>query len=95
MAIHVEKNPTPDTLQKLGVRAWPIWEKEVSSFPWTYDETEVCYILEGEVHVQPMDGMKPTGIAVSFAAGDLVTFPAGLSCTWTIIQPVRKHYRFG
>ena len=26
--------------------------------------------------------------------GDLVTFPAGMSCTWEIRRPVRKHYRF-
>ncbi|AGP40227.1 hypothetical protein SCE1572_40435 [Sorangium cellulosum So0157-2] len=28
-------------------------------------------------------------------AGDLVTFPAGLNCTWEVRSPVRKHYRFG
>jgi uncharacterized protein len=28
-------------------------------------------------------------------AGALVTFPAGMSCTWNITAPVKKHYRFG
>ncbi|NET86216.1 MAG: cupin domain-containing protein, partial [Moorea sp. SIO1F2] len=27
--------------------------------------------------------------------GDLVTFPAGMSCTWKILSNVRKHYQFG
>ncbi|MFP3875020.1 MAG: cupin domain-containing protein, partial [Thiohalophilus sp.] len=26
--------------------------------------------------------------------GDLVTFPAGMSCTWEIREPVKKHYDF-
>ncbi len=35
------------------------------------------------------------GEPVRFGEGDLVTFPAGLSCTWEIHSPVRKHYTFG
>jgi len=26
--------------------------------------------------------------------GDLVTFPAGLSCTWDVKKALRKHYQF-
>ncbi len=63
--------------------------KEASNFPWTYDETEICYFLEGDVVVTP-DGGEP----VHMGAGDLVTFPNGMSCTWDIKKPVRKHYRF-
>ncbi|MGH8610629.1 MAG: cupin domain-containing protein [Gammaproteobacteria bacterium] len=25
---------------------------------------------------------------------DLATFPVGLSCTWDVRKPVKKHYRF-
>ncbi|WP_293047736.1 cupin domain-containing protein [Moorena sp. SIO1F2] len=25
----------------------------------------------------------------------MVTFPAGMSCTWKILSNVRKHYQFG
>jgi uncharacterized protein len=32
---------------------------------------------------------------VEFGAGDLVTFPKGMSCVWKIASAVRKHYRFG
>ena len=88
--IKVEKNPLPSTLDELGVRSWPIWTKEVSMFPWSYDEPETCLFLEGEVVVTP-DGGAP----VSVGKGDLVTFPNGMSCTWKVLKPVRKHYRFG
>jgi uncharacterized protein len=88
--IRVEKNPSEQRLKDLDVSTWGIWTKEVSRFPWHYDEQEVCYILEGDVVVTP-DGQPP----VPFGKGDLVTFPQGMSCTWDIRQPVRKHYRFG
>lgn len=87
--IQVEK-PSEETLKKLGVRSWPIWEKEISEFPWEYDETETCYLLEGEVVVTP-----ERGTPVSFGKGDLVIFSKGLRCNWKINIPVRKHYKFG
>lgn len=88
--ITVEHNPDPVTLAKLGVASWPTWSKEVSSFPWTYSDKETAYVLEGQVTVTP-DGGEP----VSFGKGDLVVFPAGMSCTWEVKQPLRKHYKFG
>ena len=88
--VQVEHHPDPKRLDELGVRQWNIWEKEVSEFPWHYDEQEICFFLEGDVQVTP-DGGAP----VRFGEGDLVTFPAGMSCTWKVIKPVRKHYRFG
>lgn len=89
MQIEVER-ASEATLAQLGVARWPIWTKEVSRFPWTYDARETCYLLAGEVTVTPAGGAP-----VRFGAGDLVTFPAGLHCTWDIHAPVRKHYRFG
>ena len=77
-------------LKELGVDVWPIWEKEVSRFPWSYDEDEVCYILEGNARVETEDGE-----VVEFGAGDIVTFPKGLNCTWDITSPIRKHYKLG
>jgi uncharacterized cupin superfamily protein len=85
-----ERNPSPAKLDVLGVFDWPVWEKGVSAFPWSYEETETCYLLAGEVVVTP-EGGEP----VTLRKGDLVTFPAGLRCTWDIRTPVRKHYRFG
>lgn len=89
MPIQKQSNPSPDQLQKLGVKDWPIWTKEASEFPWKYDSTETCYLLEGEVEVTP-DGEPP----VTIKKGDLVTFPQGMSCRWDIKKEVRKHYQF-
>ena len=87
--IIVAKNPSNDQLEALGVYNWPIWAKEVSTFPWTYDTSETCLFLEGDVIVTP-DGGTP----VQMGKGDLVTFPEGMSCTWEIRRDVRKHYMF-
>ena len=35
------------------------------------------------------------GDPVEINVGDLVEFPAGMSCVWKITQDIRKHYRFG
>ena len=77
-------------IEEMGIRSWPIWEKEVSTFPWHYDDAERCLILEGQVQVEPEHG-EP----VEFGPGDFVHFPQGMSCTWTITTAVRKHYSFG
>ena len=88
MDIKVEKF-SQEELKKRGAFGWPIWTKEVSKFPWSYDSTEECYLLEGDVIVETKDGKR-----VSFSKGDFVTFPKGLACTWNIKVPVKKHYNF-
>ncbi|UCH23587.1 MAG: cupin domain-containing protein [Deltaproteobacteria bacterium] len=88
--IKIEHNPQDRRLKEIGVSDWPTWKKEVSEFPWTYDEPETCYFLEGDVVVTPQGG-EP----VEMGAGDLVTFPAGMSCTWKIRRNVKKHFKFG
>ena len=89
MQVEVRK-PSQEELVQLGVLNWPIWEKEESSFDWHYDDKEICYLLEGQVTVETEPGQ-----VVNFGAGDLVTFPKGLTCKWQIIQSVKKHYNFG
>ncbi len=86
--INVESNPSQSRLDTLGVSKWPTWEKEVSVFPWVFPEQEIAYILEGECVITP-EGGKP----VSFAKGDLVTFPAGMVCSWEVKKPLHKHYK--
>jgi len=86
--IVVEKDPAASRLQALGVTKWPTWQKEVSVFPWTFPEQEIAYILEGECVITPQGGTP-----VSFGKGDLVTFPAGMSCSWEVKQPLHKHYQ--
>jgi uncharacterized cupin superfamily protein len=89
MDIKIEHQPQQERLNELGVFKWEIWTKEVSKFPWTYDSQETCYFLEGDVLVT-IDG----GQSVQMGKGDLVTFPAGMSCTWEITKDVKKHYYF-
>jgi uncharacterized cupin superfamily protein len=88
--IKIERNPSDERLQEMGVFGWPIWTKEVSEFPWTYDMQEICYFLEGDVVVTPEGGES-----VEMGVGDLVVFPKGMICTWKIRRDVKKHYKFG
>ena len=87
MDIKVEQL-SQEELEKRGVFGWPVWTKEASQFDWEYDSIEECYFLEGQVSVEA------GGKSVSFGKGDFVTFPKGLACTWTVKEPVRKHYNF-
>ena len=88
MGVEVKK-PSQEELSSLGVEAWPIWQKEASSFDWHYDSKEVCYFLEGEVEIEIAGGER-----IRIEKGDLVTFPQGLSCKWHIKRKVKKHYNF-
>ncbi len=87
-SILCEHKPSPMKLEVLGVYDWPIWTKEPSTFPWHYERQETCYFLRGKVIVTPEAGGEPQ----EFRRGDLVTFPAGLSCTWEVVEAVEKHY---
>ena len=78
-----------EEIEKRGALQWPTWEKEVSCFDRHYDNTEECYLLEGRVIVETEDHGR-----VEFGKGDFVTFPKGLSCTWDVQEPVKKHYNF-
>ncbi|MBO8161596.1 MAG: cupin domain-containing protein [Thermosipho sp. (in: Bacteria)] len=84
------KRPSKEELEKLGVKSWPIWTKEISEFNWYYDEKETCYFLEGEVEVETEEGT-----VYVIKKGDLVEFPKGLRCKWKVKSPVKKHYNFG
>ncbi len=88
MQIHCEHNPSPAKLDVMGVYDWPVWRKETSTFPWTYQSGETCYVLRGRFTVTPAGGAPQ-----SFGRGDLISFPAGLECTWEILEDVEKHYQ--
>lgn len=86
MKIEVKK-PTEE--ERRRAKSWPTWEKEPSTFSWEYDQKEACLILEGRSIVKTDEGN------VEFGAGDFVTFPKGLKCTWEIKERIRKHYKLG
>ena len=87
-SIQVESQPSEERLIELGVHNWPTWSRQPSEFPWVYDDPETCYFLTGDVEVMPEDGET-----VRVGQGDLVIFPAGMSCR--VLQAVKKHYSFG
>ena len=80
------KKPTEREIAEMMSK--PIWTCGVSEFDWHYDSEEICLIIEGEVTVNY--GSK----SVSFATGDYVVFPKGLSCVWQVKKSVKKHYEF-
>jgi len=88
--IEVVTLPETEFLEKKGVFSWDTWGCGVSKFPWSYGQTECCYLLAGKVTVTPSDG-RP---AVRISKGDYVTFPAGMSCIWDVTESVEKHYCF-
>lgn len=87
MKIEIEQY-SQEELEQEGVFDWPIWERDEDKFDWFYDETELCYILEGEVTV------TTEFESVTIKAGDFVTFPKGLECVWDIHVGIKKHYSF-
>jgi len=89
MADIIISHPDREELESKNIFQWPIWECEISEFPWTYAEKESCYILEGDVEVQTDQDVY------HIQRGDFVMFPAGLECIWKVTSPVKKHYRFG
>ena len=73
-----------------GIKSWPIWESEPRTFSWEYNEKEICLILEGHATLKNQENDL-----YQIKAGDLVTFPKHLICTWTINKTIRKHFRLG
>lgn len=86
--IKVNHNPSKFSLKKHRVEKWETWSKEISVFPWHFNEQETIYMVEGEVIVTP-DGGSP----VKISKGDFAIFPEGMSCIWDVRQPVLKHYQ--
>lgn len=87
-AIAVRK-ATDEDFAKLQIKSWATWGCTVSKFPWTYSDTETCYVIKGKVVVTPAKG-EP----VSIEQGDIATFPEGMSCTWDVKEDLLKHYKF-
>ena len=85
-----KKVPSEEELDKFKIKSWGIWSKETSEFDWSYDNTETCYVLDGEVEVTDSE----TGEKIDFKTGDLVQFEKGLKCVWNVKKPIRKHYSF-
>ncbi|KAG2242348.1 hypothetical protein Bca52824_095806 [Brassica carinata] len=98
--IIVEKKPSQDRLDELKIKSWP------KKYHLKYEAEEICYIVKGKVKVYPKSSSSTASSSssssldaqvewcVEFGAGDIVTFPKGLSCTWDVSLSVDKHYIF-
>jgi len=94
LKIKVEKI-TPEKMLELGIPSkpagtgvWSVWECPPKTFDWEYSSTENAYVYEGKVKV------KSALEEVEIKAGDYVSFPKGLKCTWTVLEKIRKVYSF-
>lgn len=84
-----KSHPSENEVKELNLENWGIWTKEISEFPWEYDEKETFYVLEGEADVISDDE------SIQFGPGDLVTCHAGVKCTWKVKKPIKKRFHFG
>lgn len=66
---------------------WETWTGEPGVFPYSYENSEAYFILEGKARVKDQDGNE-----ITFAAGDWVEFEKGLETEWEIIEKVRKRF---
>jgi uncharacterized protein len=64
----------------------------VRLFMYLYLCLYLCHTHRGKVTVTPTD--PAFGEAVTIEAGDVATFPAGMSCTWDVTEAISKHYNF-
>jgi uncharacterized protein len=81
------RKPTNNEIET--AKTWPIWEKGISKFDYSYNSDEKCYILEGKADII-IDNKTH-----SFKKGDFVIFHKGLECVWIIREKIKKHYNFG
>jgi len=88
MEIKIKHGLSHSELNELGVENWPLWQKDKSEFPWTYNTQEKCYILSGRAQI--ICGEQK----VIVQGGDYIIFPKGAECVWKIIEPLKKHYIF-
>lgn len=82
------KKPTQDELNALGISSWSAWSCEPETFDWEYSMQEIAYVQAGKVTVMTDEQI------VDIEAGDLVTFPKGLKCKWTVHETIKKVYTF-
>lgn len=64
-----------------------IWTCRVGAFRIDFEHDEFIHLIEGAVTTT-----DASGHARSYRAGDAFVAPRGWSGTWTVTEPVKKHY---
>ncbi|AES93635.1 putative rmlC-like jelly roll protein [Medicago truncatula] len=85
--VKIEKNPSKSKLIELSVSTWPKWEGGPLKIPRSFKEEETMYLVEGKVKVTVEEKIG----SFEIGGGDLVVFPKGMTITWEITEPVKKH----
>ncbi|XP_028216931.1 uncharacterized protein LOC114399036 [Glycine soja] len=91
LTMSVESKPTELRLLELGVISWTKWGRAPGQYESHTEAQETYFLLKGRVKFIPKDS---TYDPIEFGAGDLVTIPKGLTCTWDISVAVDAHYKF-
>ena len=63
------------------------WEATTGTWHASYQFYEFVHVIEGRMIITP-DG----GTAVTLVPGDAFAVEANFKGTWTIVEPVRKHF---
>ena len=80
MAIKILKNKNISEY-----KSWAIWACEPSTFDWSYEQEEHCFIINGSVTVTTPNN------TVKIEKGDYVIFPKGLQCVWKVHKSIKKY----
>ncbi len=64
-----------------------IWTCGVGAFRIDFEHDEFIHLIAGAVTTT-----DAAGVATSYRAGDAFVAPRGWSGTWTVTEPVKKHY---
>lgn len=64
-----------------------VWECTPGKFRVNYEWEETIYVLDGNVTIE-----EENGDVREFKSGDIVHFPKGLRCIWTVHKTIRKTY---
>jgi hypothetical protein len=86
--IDVVRKPPGERPGEPDISQWREWTIDEGRFIRHYGGDEFCYILEGEALIAVRGGSS-----IEIREGDLISVPAGLSCTWTIRKKVRVLYQ--
>ncbi|XP_022157536.1 uncharacterized protein LOC111024205 [Momordica charantia] len=94
LRIVVESKPSEAKLRELNISGWPKWGCSPGKYQLKFEAEETCYLVKGKVKAYYQKGGSNCEQYTEFGAGDLVTIPKGLSCTWDVSVAVDKFYRF-
>ncbi|KAG6592849.1 hypothetical protein SDJN03_12325, partial [Cucurbita argyrosperma subsp. sororia] len=92
LRIIIERNPSQAKLSMLNIQSWPKWGCSAGKYQLKFEAEETCYLVKGKVKAYAKGSAETE--YTEFGAGDLVTIPKGLSCTWDVSVAVDKFYKF-